>query len=233
MSLPQIVSQQQWQDALEQQLAAEKAMTRQLDALAAARRRLPMVELPAYILRGEHGEVSLLDVFEGRRQLITYHFMWNPGAEDQCSGCTWFASHIATLEPLHAKDTTFAVVTVGDWNEAAVYRNRFGWTMPWYSTAESTFGADVGAGPGGGFAINVFLRDGDRAYHTYHTAGRGSEPITNSWALLDLTPFGRQESWQDTPDDWPQDHPYVWWPEPSDYEREYRSNRRIRADHEG
>jgi predicted dithiol-disulfide oxidoreductase (DUF899 family) len=150
MSLPKLVDQETWAQALAEHRAQEKELTRRVDALAATRRELPMVEVGPYTLRGEDGEVSLPELFEGRSQLITYHFMWNPGAPDQCPGCTFFSSHIGTLEPLHAKDTTFAVVTVGAWDEAAAYRDRFGWTMPWYSSADSPFGADMGAGPGGG-----------------------------------------------------------------------------------
>lgn len=229
VTLPEIVDQETWERALAQHRAEEKEVTRRIDALAAARRRLPMVELPAYTLRGEQGEVPLTDVFEGRSQLVTYHFMWNPGATDQCGGCTFFASHIGTLEPLHARDTTFAIVTVGAWDEAAAYRDRFGWTMPWYSSADSPFGADVGAGPGEGFGINAFVRDGDRVFRTYHTTGRGSEPFLNTWAFLDLTAFGRQESWQDAPEGRPQTDPYQWWPEPARYEHEHRTATAIRA----
>jgi predicted dithiol-disulfide oxidoreductase (DUF899 family) len=227
--LPDVVDQETWEKALAAHRDEEKELTRRLDALAAARRRLPMVELPEYTLRGERGETRLVDAFEGRTQLVTYHFMWNPGAVDQCGGCTFFASHIATLEPLHARDTTFAIVTVGAWEEAAAYRDRFGWTMPWYSSADSDFGAAMGAGPGGGFGLNAFVRDGERVYRTYHTAGRGSEPFVNTWALLDLTAFGRQESWQDTPHGRPRTGPYQWWPEPARYEEEHRRAEAIRA----
>jgi predicted dithiol-disulfide oxidoreductase (DUF899 family) len=230
MALPEIVDQETWASALAEHRAEEKEVTRRVDALAAARRRLPMVEVGPYTLRGENGEVSLPEVFDGRSQLITYHFMWTPGADDQCGGCTFFTSHIATLEPLHAKDTTFAVVTVGAWDEAVAYRKRFGWTMPWYSSAESSFGADMGAGPGGGFGLNVFVRDGERVFRTYHTSGRGSEPFTNTWALLDLTPNGRQETWQETPPGRPQGDPYHWWPEPRRYAEEYQRNQVIRSD---
>jgi predicted dithiol-disulfide oxidoreductase (DUF899 family) len=229
MSLPKLVDQETWAEALAEHRTREKELTRRVDALAADRRELPMVEVGPYTLRGEGGEVSLPELFEGRSQLITYHFMWNPGAPDQCPGCTFFSSHIGTLEPLHAKDTTFAVVTVGAWDEAKAYRDRFGWTMPWYSSADSPFGADMGAGPGGGFGINVFIRDGDRVFRTYHTNGRGSEPFVNSWALLDLTPYGRQESWQETPAGRPQDPPYQWWPEPERYAAEFRRNQEVRS----
>jgi predicted dithiol-disulfide oxidoreductase (DUF899 family) len=229
MSLPQLVDQETWAKALAEHRAKEKQVTRELDALAADRRRLPMVEVGEYTLRGERGDVTLQEVFEGRSQLVTYHFMWNPGATDQCGGCTFFTSHIATLEPLHARDTTFAVVTVGAWPEATTYRDRFGWTMPWYSSADSPFGADMGAGPGEGFALNVFVRDGDRVFRTYHTNGRGTEPITNTWALLDLTPFGRQETWQDVPEGRPQTEPYQWWPEPERYAVEHRCRQEVLA----
>ena len=228
VTLPAIVDQRTWDDALAQHRADEKAVMRRVDVLAASRRRLPMVELPAYSLRGERGDVPLVDVFEGRSQLVTYHFMWNPGATDQCGGCTFFTSHISTLEPLHARDTTFAIVTVGAWDEAAAYRDRFGWTMPWYSSADSEFGADMGSGPGGGFGLNEFVRDGDRVFRTYHTSGRGSEPFVNTWAFLDLTAFGRQESWQDVPAGRPKTDPYRWWPDPADFAAEHRRDTEAR-----
>ncbi|MCO1654108.1 DUF899 domain-containing protein [Pseudonocardia humida] len=229
MSLPQLADHASWAAALAEHRAREKELTRRVDALAAERRRLPMVEVGPYTLRGEDGDVGLAEVFEGRAQLITYHFMWTPGTHDQCGGCTFFTSHVGTLEPLHSKDTTFAIVTAGPWEEAVAYRDRFGWTMPWYSTAESPFGADMGAGPGEGFGLNVFVRDGDRVFRTYHTDGRGSEPFTNSWALLDLTPNGRQEDWQDVPAGRPQGERYQWWPEPERYAEEFRRNQEVRS----
>ena len=209
--VPPIADQPTWARALDDLRRREKAATRELDAIAAARRRLPMVELPDYTLVGADGPVRLVDVFEGRRQLITYHHMWNPGAEWQCPGCTGFTSQFTRLEFLDAYDARYVVVTPGALDEALDYRARVGNKMTWYSTADSTFGADMGAPLGGGFQVNVFLRVDDRVYRTYNTQGRGTEQLSHSFPLLDLLPYGRQEEWQDSPDGWPQSPTYSRW----------------------
>jgi len=167
VTIPTIVDQPTWEAALAELRAREKAATRELDAIAAARRRLPMVELPDYTLEGADGPVRLADVFEGKRQLIVYNHMWFPGETWQCPGCTGFTS------------------------------------QTWYSTADSPFGTEVGAPPGGGFQVNVFLRVGDTVYRTYNTQGRGTEQLSHSFPLIDLLPYGRQEDWQDSPEGWP------------------------------
>jgi len=209
--VPPIADQPTWARALDDLRRREKAATRELDAIAAARRRLPMVEFPDYTLVGADGPVRLVDVFEGRRQLITYHHMWNPGAEWQCPGCTGFTSQFTRLEFLDAYDARYVVVTPGALDEALDYRARVGNKMTWYSTADSTFGADMGAPLGGGFQVNVFLRVDDRVYRTYNTQGRGTEQLSHSFPLLDLLPYGRQEEWQDSPDGWPQSPTYSRW----------------------
>ncbi|WP_330266952.1 DUF899 domain-containing protein [Streptomyces griseorubiginosus] len=210
-ALPPVVDAATWEHRLEALRAREKAATRELDAIAAERRRLPMVRMPDYTLEGEAGPVRLADVFEGRRQLIVYNHMWSPGQEWQCPGCTGFTSQFTRLEFLDNYDARFVVVTQGPIKDALAYRHRVGNRMPWYSTADSSFGADVGAPPDGGFAVNVFLRDGDTVYRTWHTNGRGTEQLSHTFALIDLLPYGRQENWQDSPDGWPQSPTYSRW----------------------
>ena len=204
MAIPPIVDHETWEAALADRRAREKAATRELDAIAAARRRLPMVELPDYTLDGPDGPVRLVDVFEGKRQLIVYSHMWWPGEEWQCGGCTGFTSQFTRLEFLAPYDARFVIVTQGPIDEALAYRARVGNRMDWYSTANSPFGSDMGAPLGGGFQVNVFLRVGDTVYRTYNTQGRGTEQLSHTFPLIDLLPYGRQEDWQDSPEGWPQ-----------------------------
>ncbi len=210
-TLPPVVDATVWRAELDELRRREKAATRELDAIAAQRRRLPMVELPDYTLVGEDGPVRLADVFDGKRQLITYHHMWFPGEEWQCPGCTGFTSQYTRLEFLDSYDARFVVVTQGPIDEALAYRDKVGNRMTWFSTADSPFGADLGAGPGEGFAVNVFLRNDDTVYRTWHTDGRGTEQLTQTFPLIDLLPWGRQEVWQDVPDGWPQRPTYSGW----------------------
>ena len=210
-AVPPIVDQRTWGAALADLRAREKAATRELDAIAAARRRLPMVELPEYTLDGAGGPVRLVDVFDGRNQLIVYHHMWFPGEEWQCPGCTGFTSQFTRLEFLDGYDARFVIVTQGPIDEALAYKPRVGNKMTWYSSAHSSFGADMGAPSGGGFQVNVFLRVGESVYRTYNTQGRGSEQLSHSFPLIDLLPYGRQEEWQDSPEGWPQSPTYSGW----------------------
>ena len=210
-AIPPIVSQQAWEAALADVRAREKAATRELDAIAAARRRLPMVELPDYTLVGPDGDVRLLDLFEDRRQLVVYHHMWSPGEEWQCPGCTSFTSQFTRLGFLEPYDARFVIVTQGAIDEALAYKAKVGNRMAWYSTADSPFGADMGAPPNGGFQLNVFLRVGDTAFRTYNTQGRGVEQLSHTFPLIDLLPYGRQEEWQDSPPGWPQSPTYSRW----------------------
>lgn len=208
---PRVVDQETWQRELDALRVREKAATRELDAIAAQRRRLPMVELPDYTLEGEDGPVRLVDVFAGRRQLITYHHMWFPGETWQCGGCTSFTSQFTRLDFLDRYDARFVVVTQGPIDEALAYRRRVGNRMTWYSTAGSPFGADVGAPPGREFALNVFFRDGDTVHRTWHSSGRGVEQVSHTFPLIDLLPWGRQEEWQDSPEGWPQSPTFSGW----------------------
>ena len=211
-ALPPVADTDTWQRQLDRLRAREKAATRELDAIAAERRRLPMVEMPDYTLEGEAGPVRLADIFEGKTQLIVYNHMWFPGEEWQCPGCTGFTSQFWKLEFLDEYDARFVIVTQGPIEEALAYKRRVGNAMDWYSTAGSSFGSDMGAPPGAGFAVNVFLRDGETVYRTWHTDGRGTEQLSHTFPLIDLLPYGRQEEWQDVPEGWPQAPTYShWW----------------------
>jgi predicted dithiol-disulfide oxidoreductase (DUF899 family) len=189
----------------------EKAHTRQGDAIAAARRRLPMVEVaPDIELIGPGGPLTLLDAFEGRRQLIAYYFMWQPGhpAAEQCEGCTWCNSHVVELSYLHSRDITYAVLCQGPYEESIRYRDFMGWGMPWYSAQASLDTLLVGRRVGL-FHLVCYLRNGDRVFETYWTTRRGAEALDNSYALMDLTVYGRQEPWEDSPPGWPQQCTYT------------------------
>jgi predicted dithiol-disulfide oxidoreductase (DUF899 family) len=223
-ALPPVVDQDTWRTAVDDLRRREKAATRELDAIAAQRRRLPMVELPKYVLIGENGPVCLAEMFDGRHQLIVYNHMWTDGAEWQCGGCTGFTSQFTRLEFLKNYDARFVIVTNGPIEEALAYKAKVGNKMDWYSSSESSFGADVGAAPGTGFAVNVFLRDGDTVYRTWHTDGRGTEQLSHSFALIDLLPWGRQEEWQDSPEGWPKSPTYSNWLDSPDIAKAYGPN---------
>ncbi|WP_280265713.1 DUF899 domain-containing protein [Nocardia wallacei] len=210
-ALPPVVDAETWRKELEALRIREKAATRELDAIAAQRRRLPMVEMPDYILEGENGPIRLAEIFGDHSQLIVYNHMWSPGKKWQCPGCTGLTTQFTRLDFLHNYDARFVIVTQGTIEEALAYRQLVGNTMTWYSTANSPFGTDVGAPPGEGYALNVFLRDGDTVYRTWHTDGRGTEQISYTFPLIDLLPYGRQEQWQDSPDGWPQSPTYSRW----------------------
>jgi predicted dithiol-disulfide oxidoreductase (DUF899 family) len=223
--LPDVVSPDEWRAASEQLLIMEKEATRARDALAAERRRLPMVRIDEhYLFDGRDGEASLLDLFDGRRQLIVYHFMFAPGVngwpEAGCPGCSFFTDQIGELAHLHARDTSLALVSLAPLDNIESYRRRMGWTIPWYSSAGSDFNADFGlsADRGETFGLSVFLRDDEGAvYRTYFTNGRGVEALGNTWSFLDLTPFGRQEAWEESSAGTPQTPPYEWWRRHDDY----------------
>jgi predicted dithiol-disulfide oxidoreductase (DUF899 family) len=186
--------------------AREKAHTREGDAIAAARRRLPVTEVDAGLpLTGPGGPVSLLDAFEGRRQLVAYYFMWHDGhqAAEQCEGCTWVTTQVTELSYLHSRGITYAVFAQGPYAESSRYRDFMGWDVPWYSAADSAPALLTGR-QSGMFHLVCYLRDGDRVFETYWTNGRGVEAMDNAYALMDLTVYGRQEPWEDSPPGWPQ-----------------------------
>lgn len=202
-AFPPVTDQASWQAELEALRIREKAATRELDAIAAQRRRLPMVEMPDYTLDGPAGPVRLVDVFEGKRQLIVYNHMWFAGEEWQCPGCTGFTSEFTRLEFLDSYDARFVIVTQGPIAEALDYKRRVGNTMEWFSTANSPFGTDVGAPALGAGMPSTSSSATGTVYRTYHTDGRGTEQLAYSFGLVDLLPYGRREEWQDSPDGWP------------------------------
>jgi len=225
--LPPIVSAAEWKAAYDKLLRKEKAHTRAQDALAAVRRRLPMVRIEKdYVFEGTRGKATLLDLFDGRCQLILYHFMFAPGVNGWptagCPGCSFFADQIGNLAHLHARDTSMVLVSLAPFARIKAYKKRMGWTVPWYSSAGSDFNRDFGLSTREGetFGLSVFLRDGDDVFRTYFTTRRGVEHLGSTWTFLDLTPLGRQETWEDSPGGWPQTAPYEWWRRHDEYGRE-------------
>ena len=204
-SIPDIVDRLAWQRKIDELRVREKAHTHEGDAIAAARRRLPMVEVDASTpVLGPHGEVPLIDVFEGRSQLMAYYMMWYDGAiaAHQCEGCTMNVGQVAELGYLHARDVTFAVLCQGPFEESNRYREFMEWKMPWYSVPSSSADALIA---GRHFGMRVcYLREDDRVFETYWTTGRGQEVMGSSYAMLDMTVYGRQEAWEDSPEGWPQ-----------------------------
>jgi predicted dithiol-disulfide oxidoreductase (DUF899 family) len=205
--MPAVVDRATFQAELDRLRVREKAHTREGDAIAAARRRLPMVEVDGAIpLMGPDGPTTLLDAFEGREQLIAYYFMWHPGhpAAEQCEGCTWVTTHVTELSYLHSRDITFAVFCQGPYEESARYRDFMDWRVPWYSVQDSVglLLAPPHKRPGMMHLV-CYLRDGDRVFETYWTTMRGVEVTDYSYALMDLTVYGRQEEWEDSPPGWP------------------------------
>jgi predicted dithiol-disulfide oxidoreductase (DUF899 family) len=222
--LPKIVSQSEWQTAHDQLLAKEKAATRARDALAAERRRQPMTRIEKdYVFEGANGKTHLRDLFDGRRQLALYHFMFAPGVDGWpkagCPGCSMFVDQLGHLAHFHARDISFVAVSRAPLENIEAYRKRMGWTFPWYSSASNTFNADLGISTPEGehHGLSVFLRDGDNVYRTYYTSARGVEALGPVWTFLDLMPYGRQEKWEDSPAGWPQSEPYYWWRRHDEY----------------
>src|SRR5215471_3454813 len=207
LGAPKIVDRSTFQAELDALRVREKAHTREGDAIAAGRRRLPMVEVDgATPLIGEHGAETLLDAFEGRRMLIAYYFMWHTGhpAPEQCEGCTFYTSQVRELSFIHSRDVTYATFCQGPYEEGARYRNFMGWTMPWYSAEKSALDTLLVGRRVGMMHIVCYLRQGSRVFETYWTTSRGVEAMDNSYRLLDLSVYGRQETWEDSPPAWPQ-----------------------------
>ena len=205
---PPIVDLADWQAARDELLVREKAHTREGDAIAAARRRLPMVEFDGTAeVVGRDGPVPFLDLFGGRDELVVYRHMWHDGAphQGQCEGCTTTAWHLKDAVYLNARGVSFAILTAGRWEEVASYVEFMGYTQPWYSVRD----LDAPIGEPMGF-ITSYLRDGDRTFLTYSTTGRGNESVNGSMGLLDMTPYGRGESWEDNPDGWPEGRHSCW-----------------------
>ena len=205
---PPVVDLATWQAARGELLVKEKAHTRAGDAIAAARRRLPMVEIDATVtVVGAAGSVPFLTLFADREELLVYQHMWHDGAphQGQCEGCTVTAWQLRDAAYLNARGVSFAILTTGRWEEVAPYLDFMGYTQPWYSAR------DLEPPLEGGGRFTCFLRDGDRVFMTYDTTGRGGEPASGSFALLDMTPYGRGEAWQDNPEGWPQGQGACWY----------------------
>jgi predicted dithiol-disulfide oxidoreductase (DUF899 family) len=213
MNLPPIVSEQEWKDAREELLVKEKEMTRARDALAAERRRMPRLAVTKeYRFDGPNGPASLLDLFEGRRQLIVYRFFYEPGVkgwpERGCPGCSFLADQVAHLAHLNARDTTLAFASRAPQENIARWKDRMGWDIPWYTITDS-FDADFDVEEWHG--TNAFLRIDDDIFRTYFIDARGDEAMGSTWTYLDITALGRQEKWEHSPDGYPQTDPYQWW----------------------
>ena len=222
MKTPPIVSREEWEAARQRLLVKEKALTRSRDALAAERRRMPWMAVEKdYRFDGPGGRVGLLDLFEGRRQLIVYRAFLEPGVfgwpEHACRGCSLGADQVSHLAHLNARDTTLVYASRAPQTDIARVKARMDWKMPWYTMTDS-FDADFGVDEWHGH--NVFFRDGDRIVRTYFINGRGDEAMGTIWSYLDMTALGRQEIWEDSPEGYPQTAPYKWWNWHDNYEAE-------------
>ncbi len=210
---PPLLSPREWNDSRMQLLVKEKAQLRARDALAAERRRMPWMAVEKdYVFESSKGKASLLDLFEGRSQLIVYRAFFEPGVfgwpEHACRGCSMVADQVSHLAHLNARDTTLAFVSRAPQADIARLKERMGWTMPWYSITDG-FDADFGVDEWHGH--NVFYRDGSEVFRTYFVDKRGDETLGTLWSYLDITPLGRQEAWEDSPQGYPQSTPYKWW----------------------
>ena len=219
MELPPIVSPQEWDAARRELLVKEKEHTRAGDALAAQRRRMPRMAIDKdYLFDGPNGQGSLVDLFDGRRQLVVYRFFFQPDVagwpDGGCPGCSMLADQVAHLAHLNARDTTLAFVSRAPQDAITRLKKRMGWDVPWYTLTDS-FDTDFGVDEWHG--TNAFLRDGHEVFRTYFIDNRGDEAMGSTWSYLDITALGRQEDWEDSPDGYPQTKPYQWWHRHDEY----------------
>jgi predicted dithiol-disulfide oxidoreductase (DUF899 family) len=217
---PPIVSVDEWEAARQRLLVKEKELTRARDALAAQRRRMPWQSVDKeYQFDGPTGPASLLDLFMGRRQLILYRAFFEPGVhgwpEHACVGCSFLADQVAQLAHLNARDTTLVFASRAPQSDIARLKARMGWEMPWYTLTDD-FDADFGVDEWHG--TNAFIRDGDSVFRTYFVNLRGDEAMGSTWSYLDISALGRQETWEDSPEGYPQTPPYEWWHWHDDYD---------------
>ena len=220
MDTPPIVSPQEWEAARQDLLVEEKELTRARDALAARRRRMPWMPVEKdYAFEGPNGPATLLDLFEGRSQLIIYRFFFEPGVsgwpEKGCPGCSMMADQVAHPAHLGARDITYARASRAPQPDIQRLKARMGWQGPWYTITDD-FDADFGVDEWHG--TNVFLRDGDKVFRTYFVNNRGDEALGSTWSYMDLAPLGRQEDWEDSPEGYPQGRAYEWWRRHDEYE---------------
>jgi predicted dithiol-disulfide oxidoreductase (DUF899 family) len=217
MELPQIASEEEWRESHDALLAKEKEATHAGDALAAERRRMPMVEYSTdYEFEGPDGVVTLPDLFDGCRQLILYHF-WFPPDGEPCSGCSMLTDQIPPLAHLNARDTSYTAISRASQPEIREFKQRMGWEIPWYTVVGDEF--QEARGTTEYFSMDFYLRDENRVFLTYEVRGRGVETLGTIWTLLDRTALGRQEEWEDSPEDYPQTPPYQWWRLHDEYEQ--------------
>jgi predicted dithiol-disulfide oxidoreductase (DUF899 family) len=235
-AIPKIVSQDEWLAERKKLLAHEKELTKHYDRVNAERRRLPMVKIQKdYLFDGPEGKRSLADLFEGRRQLIVYHFMFDPQWDKGCPGCTSYVDALGDLSMLKDRDTTFVLISRAPLAKLEAYKALKGWSVPWVSSFSSDFNYDFHVtmdekvapieynyrnkaemearkGPnlmeGEEHGLSVFFRVDDDLFHTYSTYARGTESLTDAYRLLDTTPYGRQEDFEDSPPGWPQKPTY-------------------------
>ncbi len=213
MKTPLIVSEDEWESARQQLLVQEKALTRARDALAAKRRRMPWLAVEReYEFDGPKGKASLLDLFEGRRQLIVYRAFFEPGVfgwpDHACPGCSLVADQVAHVAHLNARDTTLVFASRAPQPDIERVTTRMGWNIPWVTMTDG-FDADFGVDEWHG--TNAFIRDGNSVFRTYFINNRGDEAMGSTWSYLDVTALGRQEEWEDSPEGYPQTPPYAWW----------------------
>ncbi|ABF40335.1 protein of unknown function DUF899, thioredoxin-like protein [Candidatus Koribacter versatilis Ellin345] len=226
---PPIVSSQQWQSAWQELLVKEKAFTRSRDALAAERRRMPWMAVEKnYEFEGPNGKVSLLDLFEGRPQLIVYRAFYEPGVfgwpDHACRGCSLGADQVSHLAHLNARDTTLVYASRAPQADITRLKTRMGWEhIPWYTMVDDF---DVEFGVHEWHGHNVFFRKGDKIFRTYFVNNRGDEAMGTVWSYLDITPLGRQEVWEDSPEGYPQSAPYKWWNWHDNYDAEAAPNQK-------
>jgi predicted dithiol-disulfide oxidoreductase (DUF899 family) len=206
MEKPRIVSQQEWQEARDELLRAEKEATRAQDAIAARRRRLPMVRFDnGYVFDSPSGKKTLLDLFGDQVQLAVYQFM-DVGPDGFCPGCTWFTDNVAHLDGLASAGVAWATISNMPLAQIVAYKAERGWTLPFLSSQGTSFAADCGVT--NGFLLSMFLRDGTDVYRTYNTTARGVDRVLFVNNILDLAPYGRQQDWEDSPPGWPQQPTY-------------------------
>ncbi|MBX9922346.1 MAG: DUF899 domain-containing protein [Mycolicibacterium frederiksbergense] len=217
MQTPPIVSASEWAAAHSEMLVKEKELTRARDALAAQRRRMPWTPVRSdYVFDGPRGRVTLLDLFDGRRQLIVYRAFMDPGVEGWpehgCTGCSLMADHVGNLSHLNARDTTLVYASRGSQQAITRIKDTMGWTIPWYTIVpESDLAFDADFDVDQWHGTNAFIREGDQIFRTYFVNNRGDEAFGTTWSYLDITALGRQESWEDSPAGYPQTPPYQWW----------------------
>jgi predicted dithiol-disulfide oxidoreductase (DUF899 family) len=228
MNTPPIVSPEAWEAARLEMLGKEKAFTRARDGLAAERRRMPWMPVEkAYQFEGPKGKASLLDLFDGRRQLIVYRAFFEPGVagwpDHACLGCSFHGDQVSHLAHLNARDTTLAWASRAPQADIVRMKAKMAWDMPWYTMTDS-FDVDFGVDQWHGH--NVFFHDGNKVFRTYFINTRGDEAMGTTWSYLDIAPLGRQETWEDSPEGYPQSAPYKWWHWSDQYSADAAPDRR-------